>query len=171
MGCLRCTLALVFCLLLTGCGYQFRGQGSSLPGNVHKVYIEMFSNGTTEPFLENRLTNAVSRRFARKREVDVTARKGSAEAVLTGTISGYDTTPISYDKNDDVLEYRSTLTFAAVLSRVDSGKTLWKGSLTWSEEYLANADKSIQDDSESAAVVQISDRLSDELLAHLLENF
>ncbi|PNU20034.1 hypothetical protein C2E25_09615 [Geothermobacter hydrogeniphilus] len=163
--------ALLLCLLAAGCGYRFRGQGNSLPGGVHSVYIEMFVNRTTEPFLENRLTNAVTRRFARKREVEVAARRTGAEAILSGEITAYETEPISYDRNDKVTEYRSIMTVAVVLSRLDSGKTLWKGTLTWSEEYLADADKSVQDDRELAAEVQISDRLSDEILAHLLENF
>jgi len=162
---------LLICLLVSACGYHFRGEGDSLPGSVHRVYIEMIDNRTTEPFLENRLTNAVSRRFARKREVDVTAQRTTAEAILSGRITGYATSPISYDRNDDVVEYRSTMKTAFTLSRARDGKTLWKGTLSWSEEYFADADKSVQDDRESAAVISISDRLSDELLSHLLENF
>lgn len=168
---LKQLICLLLGLLLFGCGYQFRGQSSRLPGDVRAVYIELLANRTTEPFLENRLTNAVSRRFARKREVDVVARRSSAQAILSGQIIRYESNPVSYDKFDEVAEYRSTMELAAVLSRADNGKTLWKGTLSWSEEYLANADKTIQDDAESAAVVQISERLSDELLAHLLENF
>ena len=50
--------------LLGGCGYHRPGSGDNL-GAVRTLHIQLFENATYEPFLENELTNAVTRRFLR----------------------------------------------------------------------------------------------------------
>jgi outer membrane lipopolysaccharide assembly protein LptE/RlpB len=164
-------LLLVALLLVASCGYHLPGRGSSLPSEVQSLYIELFSNRTAEPFLENRITERVIDRFARKRSLHLVEKREIAEAVLSGVVTGYSTSPISYDRNDVITEYRSTMTIAVTLRQTADDRILWKGSIEWSEEYPANLDKSVQEDNEAAAIVVIADRLAQELYFRIMENF
>lgn len=168
---LRRLILLAAVLSAAGCGYHLPGRGSSLPADVQTVYIDLFVNRTVEPFLENGLTNEVAREFARRGVLRPVADAGKADALLTGEITGYETVPISFDRNDEITEYRSLMTVSAVLRRADTGRVLWKGGVSWSEEYPASADKAAQEDNEAAAVEIITARLAEELRFRILDGF
>ena len=158
-------------LLLTGCGYHLPGRGGNLPSEVQSLYIELFGNRTAEPFLENRITDSVIDRFARKRPLRLVEKRDIADAVLSGVVTGYSTSPISYDRNDVITEFRSTMTIAVALRQTADDRILWKGSIDWSEEYPASLDKSVQEDNEAAAIAVIVDRMAQELYFRIMENF
>lgn len=167
----RLWLLLAAVLLLGGCGYHLPGRGSGLPPEVQSLHIELFTNRTAEPFLENRITDSVTDRFARKRTLRLVEKRDLADAVLSGVVTGYNTTPISYDRNDVITEYRSTMTIAVTLRQTADDRVLWKGSVDWSEEYPASLDKSALEDNEAAAIAVIVDRLAQELYFRIMENF
>jgi outer membrane lipopolysaccharide assembly protein LptE/RlpB len=158
-------------LLLTGCGYHLPGRGGNLPSEVQSLYIELFSNRTAEPFLENSITDSMITRFARIRPLRMVEKRDIADAVLSGVVTAYSTSPISYDRNDVITEYRSTMTIAVTLRQAADDRILWKGSIDWSEEYPANLDKGVQEDNEAAAIAVIVDHLAQELYFRIMENF
>lgn len=164
-------LLLVASLLVAGCGYHLPGRGNSLPPEVQSLYIELFSNRTAEPFLENRITDSVVGRFALKRPLRLVEKQENADAVLSGVVTGYDTSPISYDRNDEITEYRSTVTIAVALRQTADDRILWKGNIDWSEEYPTSLDKSVQEDNEAAAIGVIADRLAQELYFRIMDDF
>jgi len=160
------------CLLcLFGCGYHFPGSESNLPAEVRSLYIELFANRTVEPFLENRITTSVIDWFARRNPRQIVEGRSGAEGVLTGAVTKYETEPISYDRNDEITEYRSTMTISATLRQTSDDRVLWKGRLEWSEEYPASLDKAAQEDNEAEAIAVIAERLAQELYFRITENF
>jgi len=164
------SLLLAALLLLGGCGYHLPGRSDSLPSDVQSLYIELFSNRTAEPFLENIITDSMAR-IARNRHLRVVEKRDIADAVLSGVVTAYSTSPISYDRNDVITEYRSTMTLAVTLRQTADDRILWKGSIDWSEEYPANLDKGVQEDNEAAAIAVIVDQLAQELYFRIMENF
>lgn len=167
----RFFLSLVVVLLLGGCGYQIAGRSDKLPLEVQSLYIELFANRTYEPYLENRLTDRVTERFARKQPLRLVEKRERADAQLSGEITRYTSTPISYSSSDVITEYRSNMVIAVTLRRSFDDRVLWKGNLEWSEEYPASLDKAVQEDNEAAAIGVIVDRLTDELYSRITENF
>lgn len=162
-------LALLFGLV--ACGYNFPGQSGSLPGGVEKVYIPLFINQTSEPQLENRMSNMVSEVFSRNRNIDQVENLPQADAVLQGVISNYSSKAISYDQNDDIGEYRATMTVAMELVSTKTELPLWEKSISWKKVYNAADDKSLQEDYEQEAIEEISRRLAEEVLYQLLDDF
>lgn len=168
----RLILPLAALCLLGGCGYHLAGRGNRLPADVRTLHIGMFSNGTYEPFLENIITNAVTDKFVEGRQLQLVEKPAEADALLTGRVVAYSTDPISYDRNDAILEYRSRMTVRATLRRGRDHKILWKGDVSWSREYRANRmDMAAQQDNEAAAIREIGDRLAAELYSRILDNF
>jgi len=168
----RCGLFIIgLALLLGGCGYHLPGQSNVIPGDVRAIQVPVFSNNTTKPFLENSLTNEVISRFSRSRAMTVVSRRERSQALLHGEIINYNSVPIAYDSNDMITEYRASISLAARLVRSDNDQILWKGVVTWQEDYPGNINKTVEDDSEQEAIQQISKKLADELLDRLLEDF
>jgi outer membrane lipopolysaccharide assembly protein LptE/RlpB len=165
-------LAVVVLLLsLLGCGYHFPGTGGALPGDVKNVYLPLFVNRSSEPQLENLLGNELSRVFSRNANIELVEDQQQAEAILEGTISAYGSRALSYDKNDDISEYRATMTLNVKLRQLSDGRLLWQGDVSWADEYQAADDKSVQEDLEREAIEEISLRISEELLSRMLDDF
>lgn len=164
-------LLLLLLLVLTGCGYHFSGQGGELPGGGKKLYLPLFVNRTAEPRLENRLASDLSLVFARNSAIAQVEQRELAEAVLEGVISSYSTRAVSYDRNDDISEYRATMSVDVKLRAVADGRLLWQGTVSWSDEYLAADDKNLQADYEREAKEEISMRVAEEILSRLMDDF
>jgi outer membrane lipopolysaccharide assembly protein LptE/RlpB len=162
---------LALMLLLAGCGYHFQGRDAELPGAVHTLYVELLTNATFEPFLENELTNAVVERFSRNPRLQIVEDRNRADAILSGTIASYGNYALAYDQNDAIAEYRSQMSLDAVLRRADNAEALWKGNVAWAEEYSSSIDKTLQDARENAAIQSISERLAEELYSRIVDNF
>jgi len=164
-------LVALVALLLSACGYRLQGGADTLPGDVRSLYVELFSNDSYEPYLENFITNEVVGRFARHDRLEIVEQPFRAEGILGGRIIAYSNNALSYDSDDNIAEYRSKMTVEATLRRVDNGEVLWKGSVVWQEDYSANGDIVLQNDLEQAAIKEISQRLADELFSHMIDNF
>ena len=168
---LTIAIVLMLLLLLSGCGYHLPGRGTGLPDDVQNVVINPFVNKTTEPFIETQLTNEVRDQFARRRTLDVVANVDQADVVLHGTIVGYRANSIAYDTNDDITEYRLTITVEAKLARVNGEDVLWQGTVSWSDEFFASDDRAQQDYRESQAQEQVTRRLAQEVYNRITDNF
>lgn len=168
----RLTLLLIgLVLLVSGCGYHLPGRGDALPQDIQTVYIEPFVNKTREPFLETPLTNEVRDQFSRRRTMEVVSSPELADAILTGTIVSYRATTVSYDRNDDITEYRATMIVDAALTRANGEEVVWQGTVTWKEEFYANDDRAQQDYNETLAQEDLHRRLAQEIYNSLTDNF
>ena len=168
----RLTILLVAVTLwVCGCGYHLPGRGTALPEDIQTVYVEPFQNKTTEPFLETPLTNEVRDQFSRRRTVEVVGSPDLADAILTGTIVSYGVGTVSYDRNDDITEYRATMRVDAALTRSNGEEVIWQGTVSWKEEFYANDDRAQQDYNETLAQEDLHRRLAQELYNSLTDNF
>ncbi len=169
---IRSALLIVLLVFALGaCGYRLQGRSAQLPGGVRSVVIELFDNQTFEPFLENSVTRAVISRFARHAELEIVEQPARTEALLRGRITGYRNFALSYDQNDRIAEYRSEMTVEADLLRLETGEVLWRGSVVWHEDYNVSEDKVLQEDRKRAAILEISERLADELFSRMIDQF
>lgn len=168
----RLISASIICLLLVcGCGYSLPGRGESLPDDIQRVLVEPFKNKTTEPFLETQLTNEIRDQFSRRRSLEVVSDAEQADAILSGTITSYRASSVSYDRNDDITEYRATMVVQAELIRANGEDVIWQGSVTWKEEFFANDDRAQQDYNETLAQEDLNRRLAQEVYNRITDNF
>ncbi|SEA47668.1 Outer membrane lipoprotein LptE/RlpB (LPS assembly) [Desulfuromusa kysingii] len=162
---------LLLFLFLAGCGYHFPGQGGTLPEGVEKVYIQLFTNKTSQPQLDNKLTSRVSEVFSRNNKISQVEHIGQAEAILEGTIRSYSSRALSYDSNDDIGEYRATMVVDVTLKKPNTEAPIWTGTVSWSEEYSSSANKNDEDDLEQNAINEITLRMAEEILYKMLDDF
>ncbi len=165
------TVVVLLCFCLVGCGYHFPGKSGTLPGGVEKLYVPLFVNTTSESRLENKLNYRISQVFARSSKISQVNDREAAEAVLSGTITNYRSDALSYDRNDNIGEYRSSMTVDVVLQRTGSDEVLWKKRISWSSTYRAEGDKGAQYDLEGQAINEITLRIAEEILYQMLDDF
>lgn len=130
----------LLCVLLAGCGYNLAGTNTSLPPDVHTISVGKIDNRSREFGLEKSLGFAFEREILRRGLVRVVNDPGAGDAVLSGTIRRFDTYPVSFDANDEALQYEATLVLDLTLRRQKDGQVLWEvRGLREVEEYSASA--------------------------------
>lgn len=169
-------LVFVACLLLTtllaGCGYHTPNSGDEWAGaGGQTLHLELFTNKTSEPYLDTILSDEITAQFARSRLVELTEDRDNADLLLTGAVTAFSSSALAYNPSDDVSEYRAHMTANAKLIRRSDQAVLWRGTLSRSETYSARDDKGVQRTNESFAARVAARRLAEDLMARLLEDF
>jgi hypothetical protein len=115
-------LLAVAAALAAGCGYTL---GGSLPEHIRTVAVPVFRNSTSEPFIENALTQAVVNAFATSGRVRVVGR-ADADALLEGEITSYELIPIAVVTGQNIAQYRLLVTMNVVFRDMRRNELLWQ---------------------------------------------
>jgi hypothetical protein len=167
-------LLLVFCI--SGCGYHPLTSTVVHDGaKMKSIYIPVFVNRSYRATLEAYLANSITEQFARRRGEWRIAGEG-AEYLLSGVIISYDLTPVAFNwKNtlqlETVAEYRASITAEVSLKKSGARDILWKRRLFLSQNFPANNDIAIQQDSEDAAIQVVCQRLAQDIYVSLANDF
>jgi hypothetical protein len=118
------------------CGYRLAGTQVTVPGDIHSISVGHFDNQSRQEGLEKTLAFAFEREFYERGELPVRENPSEGDGLITGTIREFKTRPVSFDANEDALQYEAELTLDVVLRRQADGKVLWKArSLHAYEDY------------------------------------
>lgn len=159
------------CTLLSGCGYRPLAHDSvSRFGEGKTVTIPIFANKTFRSNLENILLNNLVDEFARRRGLRVVENE-SSDYMLSGELLAYDKDAVSYTGKDIVKEYTATIKLSATLRQSSTQRIIWRGELSWSQDFPASLDIAIQQNSEDAAIQEICRRLAQQLYLKIIEDF
>lgn len=116
-------------LLFVGCGYSFSGTIKSAYPTIQTVYVDSFTNRTSEPNLENIYRSAFSGEIVQRGHFKLVSSRGEAGAVLRGNILNLQAAPLAYKSGTSFsAEDRLTVTLELFFEETASGKTLWSNS-------------------------------------------
>jgi outer membrane lipopolysaccharide assembly protein LptE/RlpB len=157
--------------LLGGCGYRLTSHPDLVsPVSGRKVAVEVFVNKSYRSNLGAIMAGSLAETFATRGGGKVVS-VDEADLVLTGTVLGYSNNPASYTAADTVKEYRALVTVEAVLTEKLTRRVIWKGNLSWFQDYPVNAVVALQQNSEEAAIREACDRLSQQLYERVASGF
>lgn len=149
-------------LLFSSCGYRFAEKGAHIPSTITSIFIPVFQNKTTEPVIEEELTSRVIREFIKDRRLQV-VDKSQADLILLGSITSYKEAPLSFDRNQNVLENRVTITVHLKLLQKSSNNTLLEKDITRTAEYRVTSDVMLTRAAKFSAIKEIAGILSEEI--------
>lgn len=149
---------------LVGCGYAMVG-GEATTINVA---VPLFENRTFEPFLEARITERVKSRLVATGPWRLVNRPGRAHLVIRGAVSGFGTSPVSFDAAHHALEQRVTVTAEVSAVRTGSPEVpVWQGTLSGSADYTELGDSLETRAAKNRAIEEAGDALAQDLVARL----
>lgn len=161
----------VFILLLTlslsACGYQLAGRGGHIPDEIKSVAIPVFENKTMEPVIEEEFTPMIIREFIKDSRIKVVDRT-EADIVLNGNVNSYKESPLSFDQNQEVLEYRITVTTHLKITRQKINNIIWEKDIIKSSEYKVSSNVMTTRTSKLLALKEIAKNLSEEVTDRVL---
>jgi len=164
-------LFLIVCLFPTGCGYHLSATSGLPPAVAGKnLAIPMFTNKSYRANVGATLTESLVDEFARRSGGKVVSEE-SADLVLNGTVLTYATSPVSYSADDKVREYRAVMTVESTLIERNTRTVIWKGVLSWGQDYPANSDVGLQQNREEAAISEICHKVAQQVYQKISEGF
>ena len=166
-------LIALLALALSGCGYTMsRSSQESAPAAAgHKVYVPMFANDTFEPLVEADVTAALKDELALDGRWTITD-SADADLLVTGRVKTVDQQPLSYDKQERILEYRVRLEVDVKVTDVRTQKVLWKdAAMESSSAYRVTEDVTKGKISKGEAIKKASKGFAEEFVIKALDIF
>lgn len=159
---------------VAGCGYHLVGTASTLPEEVQTLYLARFQNQTDWADMDQRLIEALSLEWVRRRRLTLVDQKAGADLALEGVILRVNTVPVSFDENGRATDYQLTLTTSVQLFdiRGDEPTLMWE-DLAFSRRTSYLVDPSAEDyfDRQFLAMDRLAGEYSSALVSAVLEGF
>ncbi len=168
---LACVTTLL--LLTAACGYHTGGKAVRLPSDVHTIYVPGFNNASHTYHIEQTFSEAVVRELRERTNYRVViTNDGTADAVLSGTITSVFIAPLTYDSATGRIS--TSLVAIALNAALTSkgGKVLWSNpNFLYREQYQLSVDPSSFFDEAAPAVQRIATSFSKTLVSDILESY
>lgn len=161
-------------LLLTaelgGCGYTLVGRNTFLPDRIKVIAVVPFVNRTGRSEIEQRVTEAVAREFAKRGRYRVVAERAGADALLEGAIADFRTNPVQFNEQGRATRVETVVTLQATLRDLANDQVLWSQSdLLFRDQYDVPATESEFFDRETIALEEIARGAAVALVTSILE--
>jgi len=167
-------LLIALVLALEGCGYHLVGTTSTLPEDIQTLYLDRFQNQTEWADMDQRLIEALSLEWVRRRRLTLVDQRNGADLALEGVILRVGSAPVSFDENGRATEYQMSLTTSVQLVdiRGDKPKLMWE-DLAFSRRtsYLVDPRTENYFDRQFLAMDRLSEEYSSALVSAVLEGF
>jgi len=160
--------------LLSSCGYHLVGTTSFLPEEIETLRVEKFQNQTRWVDVDQRLMEALTLEWVRRRRLRLVETAGQADVVLSGIIQNLAVIPVSYDDSGRANEYQMSMQAHVQLTDVrgDEPEILWEDK-AFSRRTSYRVDPSAEDffDRQNLAMTVLSKDFSSALVTAVLEGF
>ena len=124
-------LAFAFVLLtVVACGYQLSGMSTFLPQDIRTIYVEPFMNRSRDVGIEKEITTALRGEFYRRGQLRIVDQAEQADAIVSGVVRAFDSSVVSVNRKDEVLQYESIMTLDVTLRRREPSEIIWRGQGT-----------------------------------------
>ncbi|MEN9573584.1 MAG: hypothetical protein RL514_1439 [Verrucomicrobiota bacterium] len=112
---------------LTGCTAYKVGSAAAFPAGQHSIQIGLIQNQTLEPRLIEAVNNALRKRFQQDGTYKLDTR-GESDVVLTGVITRFDRSVVSFQPADllTVRDYALSMTAKLTVKERGTGKVLFE---------------------------------------------
>ena len=159
---------------LTSCGYHLVGTSSFLSEEIETLHVEKFVNQTKWVDMDQRLMEAMTLEWVRRRRLRLVDNPAQADVVLSGTIQRLAVIPVSYDDQGRANEYQMSLQAMVQLNDVrgEEPETLWRDkAFSRRTSYDVSPDAENFFDRQNLAMDVLSRDFSSALVTAVLEGF
>lgn len=132
-------ILLLLSFLVSGC-FRYSFTGTSIPEDVNSIYIPFFADQSASGFgnLSDRLNQALVDRFINQTRLQLANSRGSADAVLEGSIISYSNEAFSVTGEEQTSLNQVTIRVRATFQYVNKEQAEWNTSFRGSDTYDTN---------------------------------
>lgn len=150
----------------SGCGYIVVGMEPSSPiSSARALHFPILSNATSEPILEERLSQLISQELVTDHRIRLVNRSKDADSILKGEITSFGETTLSFDQFQNSLEVRVSVNVNLILESVQDRKITWEAQgYQASAEYISTPDTAATRVAKDRAIREIGKNIAETIL-------
>jgi TolB-like protein len=160
-------------LLAVSCGYRLAGTGgtSPIPEHITRVVVLPFENRTKRPEIEQRVTEEVALELSKRGRYQVVSDRAGAEAMLSGAITTYRTSPVEFGADSRATRVEAVVTLDATLRELSTDTIFWAQSgLIFRGQFDVDETEAFFDES-GTALDEIAEGAAGALITAIFEGF
>jgi hypothetical protein len=115
-------VAIALLVSLAGCSYS--PNPALFPPHLKTLAVPVFENRTTEPNLDQEVTQAVVNRFVANNRLRVVS-EGEADLVVSGAVVGYTNSVFGFNAREQAQEYQVAVTVAVRVKDRVKNREMW----------------------------------------------
>ncbi|MCD4731122.1 MAG: hypothetical protein K8R74_11000 [Bacteroidales bacterium] len=153
-------LVVLLHFLFAGCSVNYSFTGASIPPEVKSINIKYFPNNAplVEPTLSQKITDGLRDKFTS--ETSLMLVNDGGDLIMEGAITGYRTTPVAIQGNDQAALNRLTITIEVTyINTLDENMSFENTNFTRYADY-----------SSSRNLVEVQEALVEEINQMLIED-
>jgi hypothetical protein len=134
----RLFLVLAAVALQAACGYSLSGRGSFLPAYIKRIGVPTFTNQTSIPDVDRRVTEKVRSELIGRAggKYTVVPDSTGVDALLSGDVLAITITPAAFNEQQQATRYAATLVAKVEFKDLKTNKVLWANpSMQYREEF------------------------------------
>ena len=157
---------------LAGCGYSLVGRGSNLPAEVRRVQLVPLENATPRSQVDQILTRALTTELVNRHRFEVLSSPEGADAVLTGKVSSFTLSPVTFDSEGRATEYEIAIVVSVQFKQLVPETPLYQNdNYLFRSSYEVKASELGFQDRETPAIEATAKDFAESLVTDLLEGF
>jgi outer membrane lipopolysaccharide assembly protein LptE/RlpB len=163
-GSLGLLLLFLVYISLDGCGYHPATLSPSATKTpVYRIMIPVFFNDTFEPVLEGKVTRMVKQEFITHGGFRVVQNPAQAHLILEGRITSFGLTPLSFNQEYRVTEYRVSIAANVKVLEAQNKKLMWQNGVEAAAEFVVSPDPGASRSAQDLATDEAAKRVAEEI--------
>lgn len=156
-----------------GCGYSLVGRASNLPADIRRIHVQTLENRTQRSQVEQFLANAIAQELVTRQRFKVAPSAADADAELSGAVTAFNVTPVTFDDQGRATEYEIAITAKMTFRRTgQEGAILWSNDqYVFRQSYAVEVSAAGYFDQEDSAIEKASVSFAETMVSDLLEGF
>ena len=166
------SLMALYMLFICSCGYGVTPGGEFIDKSIQTVFVDTFSNSTSEAGLENSIRSAFIDQFIRGRRLKLVSSREAADALFRGSITNLSTTPLSYSKANLAAEERLIITMELILEEQGNKKNvIWEDKTFSATQDYAFYDLTAKERNRRDALTKLSNDFAEQAYRLMMSGF
>lgn len=167
------TVLVLFSFLASGCGYHFSPAGEHIDKGLQTVFVDNFSNKTSEANIENYFRNSFIGQFSKGSRFKLVNRKDLADTVFKGSINSIATPHLSYSETKLAKENRVIVTMEVVFEVRETKDIIWANeNLSGKEDYMVDeSNPNTTETNRKNALKQLAEDMAEKTYRYIMSGF
>lgn len=163
----------LFSFLASGCGYHFSPAGEHINKSIQTVFVDNFSNKTSEVNIENYFRNSFIDQFRKGSRFKLVSSKDLADAVFKGSINSLVTPHLAYSETRLAKENRVTVSMEVVFEERETKEIIWANkNLSGSEDYIVDeSSPNTTETNRKNAIKELADDTAEKAYRYIMSGF
>jgi Lipopolysaccharide-assembly len=162
---------ILFLFLVAGCGYRFSPGGEYIDKKIRTVFIDNFTNKTSEANVENTIRSSFIDQFIIGGRFALVDGREKADAVFKGSVNSIVTSPLSYQKTGLASGERLSAGMELIFEEQDTHKLIWNNKNFTAIQDYTFTDLNTRNTNRTNALIKLSNDAAEKAYRLMMSGF